>query len=152
MKPVETPADAAEMSDSAMGISQLRTFRDVGTRFRENWKGYLWQYGVLVVLTLLASLADMVSTIHFMLAHGPGLEGHPFVRMVSKTLGPVLGPVLGKGVQFLVAIVMTVFLRRWALYIFVTVIILYTWAAWYNVWGHELYDPRLLQILERLGL
>jgi hypothetical protein len=135
-----------------MRLSQMKTVRDVGTRFRENWKGYLRQYRVLLVLTLLASLADMASTIQFMLAHGPGLEGHPFIRMLSELLGPVLGPLVGKGIQLLVAIGLTVFLRRWAAYIFIAVIILYAWAAWYNIWGHDLYYPRLLQILQRLGL
>ncbi len=94
----------------------------------------------------------MASTIYFMLIHGPAAEGHPVVRMISHVLGPILGPMLGKTTQFLVAIVVTVFLRRWAAYIFVPLIILYGWAAWYNLWGHEVYYPRLLEILEHLGI
>jgi len=50
------------------------------------------------------------------------------------------------------AIVVTVFLRRWAVYILVPLIILYGWAAWYNLYGYEVYYPRLLQILEHLGI
>ena len=133
-------------------MSQLKTFGDVRTRFRENWPGYVRRYRVLLILTFLASLADMASTIHFMLNHGPAAEGHPVVRAVSLVLGPILGPMLGKAVQFLVAIVVTVFLRRWAAYILIPLIILYAWAAWFNLWGYEVYYPRLLQMLEHLGI
>jgi hypothetical protein len=94
----------------------------------------------------------MASTVYVMLSRGAGAEQHPAVRTFSYMLGPVLGPVFGKTVQFFVLIGLTVFLRRWALYIFVTSIILYAWAAWYNVWGQHLYYPRLLEILNRLHL
>ncbi len=146
-------AQAGSCSDTtALKISQLKTFRDVGTRFRENWKGYVHKYRVLLVLAFLASLADMASTIYIMLIHGPTAEGHPIVRAISFVFGPILGPLLGKAAQFLVAIGVTVFLRRWAVYILVPLIILYGWAAWYNLWGYEVYYPRLLEILERLGI
>jgi len=135
-----------------MKTSQMRSFRDVAARFRENWAGYVREYRLLLVLVLLASLADMASTIHFMLSRGPAAEGHPAVRLISEIYGPVLGPILGKAVQFLTLIGVTVFLRRYALFIFVPIIILYTWAAWYNVWGHELYHPRLVQWLELLAI
>ena len=51
-----------------------------------------------------------------------------------------------------VLILVTVFLRRWAVFIFLPIIILYGWAAWYNVWGHELYYPRLLELLRYLAI
>ena len=135
-----------------MKISQIRSFRDVMIRFRENWQGYVSQYRVFLVLAVIASLADMASTIWLMRVHGPGAEGHPVVRAYSYMFGPILGPMFGKAVQFFVIIGLTVFLRRWALHIFIAVVILYAWAAWYNVWGHELYYPRLLHIFYRLGL
>jgi hypothetical protein len=47
-------------------------------------------------------------------------------------------------------VALTIYLRRWAIYIFVAVIILYAWAAWYNIWGCDLYYPRLLDWLDRL--
>jgi len=133
-------------------ISQIRSFKDVVTRFRENWQGYVRQYRVFLVLAVLASLADMASTIWFMHIRGPGAEQHPAVRTFSYMLGPMFGPIFGKAVQFFVLVGLTVFLRRWALYILVTIIILYTWAAWYNVWGHDLYYPHLLHILHHMGL
>jgi len=133
-------------------LSQLRSIDDVVTRLRENWVGYVHEYRVFLVLVVLASLAYMASTMHFMLYAGPQAELHPTVRFLSEYLGPFLGPFLGKAIQVTVIIVVTVFLRRWAIFIFIPVIILYAWAAWYNVWGYHLYYPRLLQFLEHLAI
>jgi hypothetical protein len=133
-------------------MSQIRSLEDITTRLRANWVGYVHEYRVFLILVLLASLADMVSTIHFLLYAGPQGEWHPTVRFASEFLGPILGPVFGKAVQFTVIITLTVFLRRWAIFIFIPVIILYSWAAWYNVWGYHLYYPRLLGILEYLAI
>ncbi len=135
-----------------MKLSQLRSVDDVTTRLRENWVGYVHEYRVFLVLVLLASLADMASTIHLMLYMGPQVEMHPTVRFAAEFLGPVVGPILGKALQITVIIILTVFLRRWAIFIFIPVIILYFWAAWYNVWGYQLYYPRLLHLLEHLAI
>jgi hypothetical protein len=132
-------------------MSQIKSLGDIRARLRENWTGYWQEFRMLLVLVVLASLADTGSTIYFMLSRGPGAEGHPVIRLISHTYGPVLGPILGKVGQFLFLIVVTVFLRRWALLIFVPVIILYGWAAWYNIWGYELYHPRLVRWMEHLA-
>jgi len=131
-------------------MTQVRTIRDIIERLRVNWRGYLQQYWIFLVLTILAAAADMFSTIRFMLLEGPEAEGHPAVRLISIVFGPIFGPVIGKICQFAVIISVTVYLRRWAVYIFVIVIILYTWAAWYNIWGQYVYYPRLLKLLEYL--
>ena len=133
-------------------MTQIGSFSDVVGRFRRNWTGYIREYRVFWVLTVLAAGADMASTIYIMLREGPQAEGHPVVRLISTVFGAVLGPILGKICQFLVVIVLTVFLRRQAVYIFVAVIILYARAAWYNIWGCHLYYPRLLELLERLRI
>jgi len=133
-------------------MTQIGSFSDVVGRFRRNWTGYIREYRVFWVLTVLAAGADMASTIYIMLREGPQAEGHPVVRLISTVFGAVLGPILGKICQFLVVIVLTVFLRRQAVYIFVAVIILYAWAAWYNILGCHLYYPRLLELLERLRI
>ena len=130
---------------------RIRSIRDIIERFRTNWSGYVREYRVLLILTVLAALADGVSTVYFMLLGGPEAEGHPAVRLVSMVLGPVFGPILGKLCQFAAVVALTVYLRRWAACIFVAVIVLYTWATWYNVWGCELYYPRLLEWLDRLA-
>jgi tetrahydromethanopterin S-methyltransferase subunit D len=75
----------------------------------------------------------MGTTINFMIQKGCDCEAHPIVRLVSMVLGPILGPIVGKLCQFLAVIITTVLLRRQAVYIFVAVILLYLWAAWYNI-------------------
>jgi hypothetical protein len=111
----------------------MQTTADVIARLRANWCGYLREYRILLVLLGVAALADMLSTIYFMLIDGPGAERHPVIRAVSIVLGPVLGPIVGKLCQIATVLVVTVYLRRLALYILVAVIILYAWAAWYNI-------------------
>ncbi len=111
----------------------IRSINDVAGQLRANWNGYLARYWLLLILLALAAIADMLSTVFFMIIDGPEVEGHPIIRLLSIALGPVLGPVVGKLCQFAAAVVLTVYLRRWAIYIFVTVIILYAWAAVYNI-------------------
>ncbi|HUV63518.1 MAG TPA: hypothetical protein VMW24_06435 [Sedimentisphaerales bacterium] len=129
---------------------RVRSISDIIERFRTNWSGYAHEYRLLLMLTVLVALADAASTVHFMLRAGPDAEGHPAIRLVSAGFGPILGPIVGKLCQFAAVVALTVYLRRWAAHIFVAVIILYTWAAWYNVWGCELYCPRLLEWLDHL--
>jgi len=129
-------------------MTQLRSWDDIWMRLQDNGNGYAREYRVLLVLLLLVSLADAASTIHFMMQRGAGAELHPTVRSVSYLFGPILGPLLGKAIQVVVVVVLTVYFRRRAIFIFIPVIILYAWAAWYNVWGHHLYYPNLLRILD----
>jgi uncharacterized protein YacL len=146
------PGKLAGSDTSGVRLSQLRSVEDIVRRLRENWSGYVRQYCVFLILVVLVSVADVASTIHFMQHAGPQVELHPTVRVLSESVGPVLGPLLGKAVQVIVLVVLTVFFRRRAIFIFIPVIILYAWAAWYNVWGHELYYPRLLHWLEYLAV
>lgn len=133
-------------------MPQIRSWEDIWTRLRGNWDGYIREYRVFLILLLLASVADAASTVHFMMQRGAGAELHPAVRSVSYLFGPVLGPILGKAVQVVVVVVLTVYFRRRAIFIFVPVILLYAWAAWYNVWEHRLYYPNLLWILDCLAV
>ena len=129
---------------------RINSMEDILGRFRVNWKGYIQQYRVFLILTILAALADAASTVYFMCRTGPDAEGHPAIRLISIVFGPVLGPIISKLCQLSVIVILTVYLRRWAIYIFVAVIILYAWAAWYNIWDCDLYYPRLLYWLDRL--
>jgi hypothetical protein len=124
-----------------MRMTQIEPIRNVANQLRANWSGYLVQYWVFLVLLALAAIADMLSTVFFMAIDGPEAEGHPVIRLISVVLGPVLGPVVGKLSQVAAAVVLTVYLRRWAIYIFVSVIILYAWAAVYNVVATPLLLP-----------
>lgn len=133
-------------------MAQPRNINDIIGRFKENWRGFFRRYWILIVLTLLAAMADMCSTIYFMRIEGVDMERHPTIRFLSFFLGPVFGPIVGKLWQLGAVFTVTVYLRRWAFYIFVTVIILYTWAAWYNIWGRFIYVPWIIDLLDRLSI
>ena len=122
-------------------MTPIRSIRDIVERLQANWPGYLRTYWIFLILLALAAIADMVSTVFFMAIDGPEAESHPIIRLLSVAFGPVFGPVVGKLSQVAAAIVVTVYLRRWALYIFVAVIILYAWAAVYNVVATPLLLP-----------
>ncbi len=122
-------------------MATIRSIRDIRERFEANWDGYLARYWIWLFLLAVAAIADMLSTVFFMVIDGPQAELHPLIRLISMVLGPVTGPVVGKLFQFATVIVVTVFLRRWALYIFVVVIILYAWAAAYNMAATPLLVP-----------
>lgn len=139
-------------SGRTMPGRRIRSIADVRQRLRANWPGYVQEFWILLVLVLLASVADAGSTIYFMQYAGPDAEWHPTVRLVSYLFGPFFGPILGKTFQIIVLVVVTVFLRRHAIFIFIPAIILYGWAAWYNLWGYQVYRAPLLKILEFLHI
>jgi len=131
-------------------MANVRNLHDIIARFKTNWRGYIRQYHLLLILTALAATADMVSTIYIMLVYGPEAEWHPTIRLLSTIFGPVFGPMAGKLWQLAVVVALTVYLRFWARYIFVTVAFIYTWAAWYNIWGRLIYYPFILELLDSL--
>ncbi len=114
-------------------MEQIRSMDDVVRRIRANWRGYVATHGVFLVLVILAAAADAFSTVFFMLIRGPQEEAHPVIRALALLLGPVLGPLVGKLMQIVALVAVTVFLRRWAVYLFISATIIYAWAAWYNV-------------------
>ena len=114
-------------------METIRSLDDVIRRIQTNWRGYISAYSVFLLLVVLAATADALSTVYFMLVRGPQEEVHPVIRWISMELGPVAGPLVGKLIQIVALIAVTVYLRRWAVYLFVSAIIMYTWAAWYNV-------------------
>ncbi len=130
---------------------QERSLETAVNRFKNNWIGYVSEYRILLIITLLAAIADMISTCRFMLIEGAETEAHPGVRLICMVLGPIVGPLVGKICQLVAVLAMTVYFRRYAIYLFIPVIILYSWAAWYNIWGSQLYYPRLLWLLEYIG-
>ncbi|MBN1360470.1 MAG: hypothetical protein JW993_07755 [Sedimentisphaerales bacterium] len=114
-------------------METVQSFGDVVRRIRANWRGYVSAYSIFLLLVVLAAAADALSTILFMLIRGPQEEAHPVIRWFAMELGPVLGPLVGKMMQIVALVAVTVYLRRWAVYLFISAIILYAWAAWYNV-------------------
>lgn len=114
-------------------MEPVRSLDDVITRIRANWRGYFSAYSIFLLLVVLAAAADALSTVFFMLIRGPEEEAHPVIRWIALGLGPVAGPLVGKLIQIVALVAVTVYLRRWAVYLFVSAIIMYAWAALYNI-------------------
>lgn len=116
-------------------------------RFCRNYEGFWPVYWWMVAIFCLALLCDGASTVHFMLHTGSEAELHPVVALTSKILGPVLGPILGVVAKALCGILVAIYWRRIAFYLFFTASIISFWAGWYNIWGANLYVPRFLKWL-----
>jgi len=120
----------------------------IAERFRINSRGFATRFRALLLLFIVALLCDAISTTRFMLREGgPHSEAHPVVRHVSQVLGPILGPWFGALGKFAAAVVVAIYLRRWAAVIFLVGTVLSLWAAWYNIWGVNLYTPALLHLI-----
>ncbi len=124
-----------------------QTPRELVARFTVNLDGYFREYRIWLILLALAAVADTISTIMFMVTDGIDHEVHPGVRVMSLVLGPIAGPIASKMLQVLGVMAITIYFRQRAWIIFMPVVILYTWAAWYNIWGRNIYVPRLLDLL-----
>jgi len=121
-------------------------FSHVITKFRENcrwfWKDYRW----FIVVFALALLCDAASTVYFMLESGPETELHPVIQFISsRVLGPIAGPLFAALAKLTAGIVVAVYCRKFAVYIFSVVSVISFWAAWYNVWGFRIYTPGFLK-------
>lgn len=115
------------------------------TKLKENswgfWKDYRW----FIIVFVIALFCDAAGTIHFMLIEGPDVEIHPVIRLVSKILGPVAGPLIAAVGKAFAGILVCIYCRRFAAYIFVAASIISFWAAWYNLWGFKIYTPLILR-------
>ena len=116
-------------------------------RLRRNWPGYFRAYSPYLFMVAVAATLDFLSTWRFMSEGSPEDELHPVIRLVSMAFGPVIGPLIGKLGQLLAVVFLTVVVRSFARIIFVPVIVIYLYAAWYNTWGVEAYTPLWLRLL-----
>jgi len=113
-------------------------------RFKENANGFIRQHAILLSIYLLALTADGLSTIHFMLHEGTAdTEMHPAVSLAARVLGPVLGPIAGVIGKAVAGLIIAVYWRRIARIILLIPTILSLWAAWYNMWGWQYYEPSI---------
>ena len=101
----------------------------------------------MVIVFIVSLLCDAASTIHFMVKTGPELEIHPMVRIAARIAGPVAGPLLGALVKAMAGIVVAIYCRRFAAHILILTSLISLWAAWYNIWGVEMYIPEFMRWL-----
>ena len=80
-----------------------------------------------------------------MLREGPDSELHIGFVFVSRLFGPVVGPLLGGIAKITAGIIVAIYCRRFSLYILVVASIISFWAAWYNIWGVNVYTPIFLK-------
>lgn len=104
------------------------------------WRSYRW----LLLIFFAALLCDGLSTIYFMRRQGAEIEVHPAIRLASTYLGTIAGPLLGVAGKAAAGLLVAIYWRRFAAYILLAAALLSFWAAWYNVWGAEIYIPRIL--------
>jgi len=121
-------------------------------RLAANYPGYWSRYRVLLVATTLAAFADLLTTIQFMIVDGVEYELHPAIRVAARALGPYWGPFVGKVAQLAAIVLVTIYCRRLAVGVFVAATVMYSWAAWYNQWGREMYSPLLVEWLGLLSM
>ena len=127
----------ARWLDKFGGGKNIRT-NPLIAQFSENYHGFWKDYWLFIALFLLALSCDTAGTIYFMLRIGTEAEAHPMIYLVSKILGPVLGPLLSAVAKTVAVVIIAVYLRKFAVYIFITSTIIFFLAAWYNVWGIKL--------------
>jgi hypothetical protein len=137
---------AAPLIDWCVTICQPIT-----TRLLTNAEGYGARYRWWFTATSIAAGLDLATTIRFMLADGIDHELHPAIRITAGLVGPWLGPLLGKLGQLAAIALVTLYARPIARQVFFAATLMYGWAAWYNVWGRDLYAPLLFELLPLHG-
>lgn len=114
--------------------------------FAKNARGFFRTYRFLLVLFFAALLADGISTMYFMLTDGvTETELHPAVSLAARLAGPIAGPIIAVFGKAVAGIIVAIYWRRIAGIILLVVIALSTWAAWYNLWGWQYYEPAIYQ-------
>ena len=116
-------------------------------KFRDNYRGFWRAYRWFIVVFVVAVFCDVASTIYFMTRESAPEETHPVIRMVSRVFGPIIGPLLSGIGKAVAGVIVAIYCRRFAVYIFVLAAIISLWAAWYNVWGINIYEPNIIRWL-----
>jgi ABC-type phosphate transport system permease subunit len=115
-------------------------------KFRVNSIGFWKKFRWMIIVFFIALLCDALSTVHFMRHTGPEAELHPGVQFMSELCGPVAGPLIGMILKATAGIAVAIYLRKYAGVIFFTGSVLSFWAAWYNLWGCDIYVPYILTL------
>lgn len=138
-------SDKAVASDWIIATNKRMDINILKKRFTQNyigfWKANLW----IIVIYIIALIADGVSTIHFMLNEGIDSELHPAINIAAHIVGPVLGPLIGVIGKAIAGIIVAIYWRRIAWIILLVVSIVSFWAAWYNMWGWQYYEPGIIK-------
>ena len=121
------------------------TANKIKERFIQNSRRFWATHKWILSVYILALLADGISTIHFMLAEGVDMELHPVVHIAAHIFGPVLGPLIGFFGKAIAGVIVAIYWRRIAWIILLVASIISFWAAWYNIWGWQYYEPGIIK-------
>ena len=114
-------------------------------RFIRNARGFWAAHKWVLLFYTIALLADGISTILFMLNDGVDAELHPAVNITARIAGPVLGPLIGVAGKAIAGVIVAIYWRPIAQIILFAVSIVSFWAAWYNTWGWQYYQPGIIK-------
>ncbi len=136
------------MKPENTGVQPLVQFTfDFGDHVRDRLRtgaiGYVQRHRVLLIILLITAAADTWTTIHFMTREGVEQELHPGFRLLCLYLGPYAGAPIAKALQIAAILLVSLYWRRGAYLCLIAPAIMYGWAAWYNVFGRDLYTPLL---------
>ena len=121
--------------------------QDIREVFSQNSKGFCEKYKWPMALMTFALCCDALSTVNFMYESGPEMELHPGVKFFSIAFGIVAGPMLSAVLKAAMAVIVCIYLKKFAAYIIFTGTFVSLWAAWYNVWGCNIYTPLFLKLI-----
>ncbi len=119
----------------------------IAFRFVNNSQGFWQEYWLAIIIFSLAVFADGISTASIMAKEGISGEIHIPIRMLAVTLGPVAGPVIGALGKVVAGLIVGIYCRKFAIYIFSAAAVIGFWATWYNIWGRNLCLPNPLEWL-----
>ena len=102
-----------------------------------NWRDdreLLWRHRWIVSLFVIATLADIVTTLAFFHRDGVDQEFHPGIRLVSYALGRSVGPFATKWIQFVGVFLIASIFKKIAPYLFAVAGAIYLFGSVHNVW------------------
>jgi len=63
---------------------------------------------------------------------------NPLIRVAGRVYGPIFGPVFSFIAKVIFGLLVAIYLRRYAFFIFVAAIVISIYACWYNIWSVDL--------------
>lgn len=129
-------------------ISKPGFFNKAFEKFRRNSVDFFPRFKWFLLFFFIGLILDAYSTVYFMRHSGVRAELHPVVVFFSQHFGIYLGPFMGAAFKAIFAIMIAIYFRSLAHYLFLTASAIYFWAAWYSIWGVSLYTPYFLTLFE----
>ena len=99
---------------------------------------FWWRHRFVLAVFIFALLADVLTTVSFMIKDGVESEFNPFVVVCARYMGPVVGPLAAALHKGWSAILIAIYCEKYARTLFTSAASIYLLAACYNMWAVEL--------------